>query len=112
MLLSSTKVLCKAIGADLLAIAQSLGAKGTIYCKTKPLGTGHAIMCAQASLSGSCVIAYADTLFRANFELDPTADSVIWVKQVENPQEYGVVSLNENGHINGFGRKTSRICFN
>lgn len=95
----------KAVETDLLAIAQSLGAKGTIYYQNEPLGTGHAIMCAQASLSGACVIAYADTLFRANFELDPSADSVIWVKQVENPQEYGVVSLNENGHINGLVEK-------
>ena len=69
------------------------------------MGTGHAIMCAQESLSGPCVIAYADTLFRADFTLDKDADSVIWVKQVENPQAYGVVSLNDKNEITGLVEK-------
>lgn len=43
-------------------------------------------MCAKDSLSGSAVIAYADTLIRADFDLDQTADSVIWVKQVDEPE--------------------------
>jgi glucose-1-phosphate thymidylyltransferase len=33
--------------------------------------------------------AYADTLIRADFELDPQADAVIWVKQVEQPEAFG-----------------------
>src|SRR5690606_32328381 len=90
---------------NLKDIAKSLGAKGTIYYQDQPLGTGHAIMCAKDSLSGPCVIAYADTLFRADFQLDQNADSVIWVKQVEQPEQYGVVSLNENNHITGLVEK-------
>ncbi|HTG66464.1 MAG TPA: sugar phosphate nucleotidyltransferase [Flavobacterium sp.] len=84
---------------DLIAIAEKLGAKGTIYYQNEALGTGHAIMCAKDSLSGPAVIAYADTLIRADFELDPTADSVIWVKQIENPEAFGVVKLNDNNEI-------------
>lgn len=84
---------------DLIAIAQKLGARGTIYYQNEALGTGHAIMCAKDSLSGPAVIAYADTLIRADFELDPTADSVIWVKQIENPEAFGVVKLNANKEI-------------
>lgn len=80
-------------------LAQSLGAKASIYRQDKPLGTGHAIMCAEPSLSGPAVIAYADTLIRAEFDLDPSADSVIWTKQVENPEAYGVVKLNDNNEI-------------
>ncbi len=80
-------------------LAKSLGAKASIYRQDKPLGTGHAIMCAKPSLSGPAVIAYADTLIRADFDLDPTADSVIWTKQVENPEAYGVVKLNGNNEI-------------
>jgi glucose-1-phosphate thymidylyltransferase len=38
------------------------------------------------SLSGPAVIAYADTLIRADFDLDKNADSVIWVKQVDQPE--------------------------
>lgn len=84
---------------SLRQLATSLGAKGTIYRQDQPLGTGHAIMCAEPSLSGPAVIAYADTLIRADFEIDPSADSVIWVKQVENPQAFGVVQLNDTNEI-------------
>ncbi len=95
----------KKVEEDLVAIANKLNAKGTIYYQNEALGTGHAIMCAKESLSGPTVIAYADTLFRANFELDPKADSVIWVKKVDDPSQFGVVSLNENGHIDGLVEK-------
>jgi glucose-1-phosphate thymidylyltransferase len=84
---------------DLIAIAEKLGARGTIYYQNEALGTGHAIMCAKDSLSGPAVIAYADTLIRANFDLDATADSVIWVKQVEDPSAFGVINLNESNEI-------------
>jgi glucose-1-phosphate thymidylyltransferase len=84
---------------SLKALAKSLGAKASIYRQDKPLGTGHAIMCAAPSLSGPAVIAYADTLIRAKFDLDPTADSVIWTKCVKNPEAYGVVKLNEKKEI-------------
>ena len=85
--------------SSLEKLATSLGAKASIYRQDKPLGTGHAIMCAKPSLSGPAVIAYADTLIRAEFDLDPTADSVIWTKQVDNPEAYGVVKLNANHEI-------------
>lgn len=89
----------KQVEADLIAIAEKLGAKGTIYYQNEALGTGHAIMCAKDSLSGPAVIAYADTLIRADFDLDTSADSVIWVKQVDKPEAFGVVNLNSNGEI-------------
>ena len=84
---------------NLTELAEGLGAKASIYRQDQPLGTGHAIMCAKDSLSGPAVIAYADTLIQADFDLDPTADSVIWVKKVEHPEAYGVVQLNENKEI-------------
>ncbi|MEC7770037.1 MAG: sugar phosphate nucleotidyltransferase [Bacteroidota bacterium] len=84
---------------SLMELADELGAKGSIYRQDKPLGTGHAIMSAKQSLSGPAVIAYADTLIRADFDLDKSADSVIWVKQVERPEAYGVVQLNGDSEI-------------
>ena len=84
---------------SLMNLAENLGAKGSIYRQDQPLGTGHAIMSAKESLSGPAVIAYADTLIRADFDLDKSADSVIWVKQVENPEAYGVVNLNAEREI-------------
>lgn len=84
---------------SLMQLAEELGAKGSIYRQDQPLGTGHAIMSAKESLSGPAVIAYADTLIRADFDLDKSADSVIWVKQVEHPEAYGVVKLSEQNQI-------------
>ena len=84
---------------SLKELASDLGAKASIYRQLNPLGTGHAIMCAEESLSGPAVIAYADTLIRADFDLDKDADSVIWTKRVDNPEAYGVVNLNEKDEI-------------
>ena len=84
---------------SLTELAEGLGAKASIYRQDQPLGTGHAIMSAKPSLSGPAVIAYADTLIRAEFDLDPTADSVIWTKRVANPEAYGVVKLGANHNI-------------
>jgi len=84
---------------SLTELAEGLGAKASIYRQDQPLGTGHAIMCAKESLSGPAVIAYADTLIRADFNLDKDADSVIWVKQVDQPEAYGVVKLNDKNQI-------------
>lgn len=87
------------IEEKLKEIAKGLKAKPTIYYQDKPLGTGHAIMCAKASLEGPAVIAYADTLFKADFKLDKEADAVMWVKKVDDPEAFGVVNLNDEGHI-------------
>ncbi|WP_432672419.1 sugar phosphate nucleotidyltransferase [Flavobacterium sp. SM2513] len=89
----------KKVEENLIAIAEKLGAKGTIYYQNEALGTGHAIMCAKDSLQGPAVIAYADTLIRADFDLDTSADSVIWVKQVDKPEAFGVINLNEANEI-------------
>ena len=78
---------------DLVGIAEGLGAKGTIYYQRQPLGTAHAILCAEKSLSGNVIVAFADTLFRADFKIDTAQDGIIWVQEVEDPSAYGVVKL-------------------
>ena len=83
----------------LTQVARNLGAKASIYRQLNPLGTGHAIMCAEASLEGPAVVAYADTLIRADFAIDPTADAQIWVKKVAQPEAYGVVQLDTTNAI-------------
>lgn len=90
---------------ELVAIAEKLGSKGTIYYQNEALGTAHAILCAKESMSGPIVVAYADTLFCADFTLDTSADSVIWVKQVEDPSAFGVVQLNAQNQIVDFVEK-------
>lgn len=89
----------------LLQIAEKLGAKGSIYVQDEPLGTAHAIKCAEESMQGDVVIAFADTLFRADFDLDKNSDGVIWVKKVEDPSAFGVVKLDDYGFITDFIEK-------
>ena len=90
---------------QLIKIAESLGAKGSIYHQEEALGTAHAILCAKDSLKGNIVVAFADTLFKADFKLDTTCDGIIWVKQIENPSAFGVVKLDEEGTITDFVEK-------
>ncbi len=97
---------------SLTELAIGLGAKASIYRQLEPKGTGHAIMCAEASLSGPAVIAYADTLIRASFDLDKKADSVIWTKKVGNPEAFGVVKLNERNEIVELVEKPSEFVSN
>jgi glucose-1-phosphate thymidylyltransferase len=89
----------------LLEIAAAVGAKGSIHYQLEALGTAHAILCAEPALKGKVVVAYADTLFRAGFKLDDNKEGAIWVKKVENPQQFGVVKLNEDDTIEGFYEK-------
>ncbi len=93
------------IEKSLLQIAEKLGAKGSIYYQNDPLGTAHAIKCAEQSMGGNVVVAFADTLFRADFILDKNADGVIWVKSVEDPSAFGVVKLDDSGFITDFVEK-------
>jgi len=99
----------KNVEKDLVAIAEKLGAKGTICYQNEALGTAHAILCAKESMQGPIVVAYADTLFRADFTLDSSADSVIWVKAVEDPSAFGVVQLNDKNEIVDFVEKPTEF---
>jgi glucose-1-phosphate thymidylyltransferase len=90
---------------SLVQIAESVGAKGSIYYQDEPLGTAHAILCAKESLTGPVVVAFADTLFKADFTLDSSVPGTIWVQRVDDPKPFGVVKLDEQGHITDFVEK-------
>ncbi len=95
----------KEVEQNLIGIAESLGAKGTIYYQHEPLGTAHAILCAADSLKGHCVVAFADTLFSADFKMEKDCDGIIWVKQIDDPKQFGVVKVDKNGVITDFVEK-------
>jgi len=90
---------------NLVKIAESLGAKGSIYYQEEPLGTAHAIMCAKNCLTGKVLIAFADTLFKADFKMDSSQEGIIWVQKVADPKPFGVVKLNSNNVITDFVEK-------
>ena len=90
---------------NLILVAEKIGAKGSIFYQTEALGTAHAIMCAKDALVGNVVVAFADTLFKADFTLDANKDGIIWVQKIDNPSAFGVVKLNENQEITDFVEK-------
>lgn len=90
---------------QLIKIAENLGAKGTIHYQPEALGTGHAILCAEKALKGNLIVAFADTLFRANFKINPKEDGIIWVHKVDNPKQFGVVKVGKDGVITEFVEK-------
>ena len=94
---------------DLVTVAESLGAKGSIYYQEEALGTAHAILCAKDSLEGNVVVAFADTLFRADFTLNSDAEGIIWVSQIDDPSAFGVVKLNEENIITDFVEKPTEF---
>lgn len=91
--------------AQLLSIATSLGAKGSIYYQEEPLGTAHAILCAKNALHGKVIVAFADTLFRADFTIDEKQEGIIWVNKIDDPRMFGVVKVNGKGVITDFIEK-------
>lgn len=93
------------IEQDLIEIAEQLGAKGSIYHQKEALGTAHAILCAQESLEGPVIVAFADTLFKADFILDESKDGILWVQKVQNPEQFGVVVVDQNFVITDFVEK-------
>jgi len=89
----------KEIETNLLRIAEDVGAKGKIYYQTEALGISHALLFAKELFQGKVIVAFADTLFRAEFKLDTQQDGIIWVQQVDDPSQFGVVKLNERDEI-------------
>jgi len=87
---------------NLLSIAESLGAKGKICYQDLPLGTAHAILCAQETLTGKVIVAFADTLFKADFKFDQENDGIIWVQKIQDPSAFGVVKVNAENVITDF----------
>jgi glucose-1-phosphate thymidylyltransferase len=100
-----SKTFGDSVEKELLFIAEKLGAKGHLYYQDEPLGTAHAIYCANELLTGKTIVAFADTLFKANFKLDTNQDGIIWVHQVEDPSAFGVVKLDSKGSIQDFVEK-------
>ncbi len=90
---------------ELEKIATSLGAKPSIYYQYEAMGTAHAIYCAEKSLSGKIIVAFADTLFKADFKITDQVEASIWVQKVDDPSAFGVVKVNENNLITDFIEK-------
>lgn len=77
------------------------------YVEQKELkGQAHALYLAREHLIGPVFIAFVDTIFEADlgFLKDVTSDGVIFVKEVDDPRRFGVVTV-KDGFITEFVEK-------
>jgi glucose-1-phosphate thymidylyltransferase len=94
---------------DLRQIGDAMGAVVKICYQQEPLGTAHAILQAAETLKGPVIVAFADTLFSADFKMDADADGVIWVQKVKDPSQFGVVKTDKHGLITEFAEKPAQF---
>jgi len=102
----------KDVETELLNIANRAGAEGHIFYQDQPLGTAHAVLCAEQLMDRNLIVAFADTLFKAGSQIDATQEGVIFVHEVEDPSRFGVVKLNDSGIITEFIEKPSTFVSN
>lgn len=72
------------------------------YIQKEMLGQTHAIAMAREVIHGPTIVLFSDTIVQddLSFLLDPehSYEGVIWVKQVEDPRRFGVVSVGPDGY--------------
>ena len=56
-------------------------------------------------MTGKVVVAFADTLFKADFKLDSSKEGIIWVQKVDDPKPFGVVKIDADNIITDFVEK-------
>jgi len=95
----------KEIEATLTKMSERHNAKAIFRVQETALGTAHAVACAEEDLNGEVIIVFADTLFDSKEKVSvEDADSVIWLKEVEDPSRFGV-AVHEDDKITGFVEK-------
>lgn len=97
----------KDVEESLKTIAKDVGATGKIYYQDQAFGISHALLFAKELFKGKVIVAFADTLFKADFKLDTNRDGIIWVQQVSDPSQFGVVRVNEKSEITELVEKPS-----
>lgn len=102
----------KEIKETLKDMSSRHNAKATFRVQETALGTAHAVSCAGEDLNGEVIIVFADTLFDTNTKVTvDDADSVIWLKEVEDPSRFGV-AVHEGETITDFVEKPSEPISN
>ena len=74
-------------------------------------GQSHALWQAREHLTGDGIVVYVDTYFETDFSVVdcPDCDGVAFVKEVDDPRRFGVVELNDEGHITRFIEKPESV---
>ncbi|MDZ7772829.1 MAG: sugar phosphate nucleotidyltransferase [Balneolaceae bacterium] len=93
------------IRESLEAMSERHGAEAHFRIQEVAEGTAHAVYSAEDQLDGECIIVFADTLFDTEGTVSlEGADSVIWLKQVDDPSRFGV-AVYEGDRITDFVEK-------
>lgn len=82
--------------------------------QTELKGQAHAIAMAREFVHEPVLIIFVDTIFEADLAglRNISSDGVIFVKEVEDPRRFGVVTLNDEGYITRFVEKPSEPISN
>lgn len=96
----------------LQAMSERQQARATFRVQKTAQGTAHAVYCAEQDLEGECIIVFADTIFDMEGSVTiGEADSVIWLKEVDDPSRFGV-AVEKDGRITDFVEKPSEPISN
>jgi glucose-1-phosphate thymidylyltransferase len=99
----------KDVEESLKKIANDVGATGKIYYQEQAFGISHALLFAKELFTGKVIVAFADTLFKAEFKLDTNQDGIIWVQRVDDPSQFGVVRVNDQSIITELVEKPTQF---
>ncbi len=99
----------KTVEKELGLLAKSVNKKSKIYYQNTPLGTAHAIFCAQELLHDKVIVAFADTIFESNQMFDISLESIIGVKKIKDPTSFGIVETNKENKIQKFVEKPKKF---
>lgn len=100
------------IKETLKQMSERHNAKATFRVQDRALGTAHAVSCADEDLSGEVIIVFADTIFDSKEKVTvDDADSVIWLKEVDDPSRFGV-AVHNGDTITDFVEKPSEPISN
>ncbi|MFO7847634.1 MAG: sugar phosphate nucleotidyltransferase [Balneolaceae bacterium] len=102
----------KEIKERLAEMSERHDAKASFGVQENAEGTAHAVSCAGEKLNGEVIIVFADTIFDTSETVTVEgADSVIWLKEVEDPSRFGV-AVHEGNKITDFVEKPSEPISN
>jgi glucose-1-phosphate thymidylyltransferase len=75
--------------------------------QTELHGQSHALWQAREHLHGDGIVVYVDTFFEGDLSVlnCATCDGVAFVKRVDDPRRFGVVELDDEGHVTRFVEK-------
>ena len=78
--------------------------------QVQQLGTADAVRLAEPMVDGPVLIVFVDTLFDADLgliEARPDVDGIIWAKEVEDYQRFGVIVHDDDGYMQNIVEKPS-----